>query len=95
MTAAKTDWRCAGCGAHAPKRIRSCDCPTNVVVRGTKQAWKVGTAIITSHEFPPIPDRRFDWVAYRKGDEEAGTRGWGRTEQEAILDLREREDESA
>lgn len=47
--------------------------------------------IQTSHEFPPIPDRRFDWVAFR--DPEAGPRGYGRTEAEAVADLREQEDD--
>ena len=45
--------------------------------------------IITWHEYPPIPDRRFDWVAYREGDEEDGPRGYGRTEAEAIADLKD------
>jgi hypothetical protein len=43
--------------------------------------------IVTSYVFPPIPDRRFDWCAYREGREEAGGYGYGRTEQEAIDDL--------
>jgi hypothetical protein len=34
-------WRCAGCGKQSPDRSRSCDCPTNVVLRGREQAWKV------------------------------------------------------
>ena len=43
--------------------------------------------IVTSHMFPPIPWRSFDWCAYRDGMEEAGNYGWGTTEQEAIEDL--------
>lgn len=43
--------------------------------------------IVTSYEFPPIPDRRFDWMAYREGDEEGGPRGWGATGAAAIADL--------
>jgi hypothetical protein len=43
--------------------------------------------IVTSHDRPPIPDRRFDWCAYRDGREEDGPYGWGRTEAEAIADL--------
>lgn len=39
--------------------------------------------IKTSHEYPPIPDRQFDWLAYREGDEE-GAQGYGPTEQLAI-----------
>lgn len=42
--------------------------------------------IITVHEYPPIPIRSFDWVAYRDGNEE-GARGWGSTEAAAISDL--------
>jgi hypothetical protein len=44
-------------------------------------------AIVTDHVYPPIPDRRFDWCAYRDGKEENGGYGWGRTEAEAIADL--------
>lgn len=43
--------------------------------------------IKTSYEFPPIPDRRFDWCAFFDGEEEAGNYGWGRTEAEAIADF--------
>lgn len=42
--------------------------------------------VVTTHIHPPIPDRRFDWVAYRKGCEE-GKRGYGAAEAEAIADL--------
>lgn len=43
--------------------------------------------IVTRNIFPPIPDRRFDWCAYYDGDEERGSYGYGRTEQEAIADF--------
>ena len=43
--------------------------------------------IITSHQFPPIPDRRFDWMAYYEGQEETGAYGHGATEQEAVDDF--------
>lgn len=42
---------------------------------------------MTSHVFPPIPDRRSDWCAYPDGEEENGRYGWGRTEDEAVADL--------
>jgi len=42
--------------------------------------------LITVCNFPPIPDRRWDWVAYIEGDEESGNYGYGSTEQEAIND---------
>jgi hypothetical protein len=42
--------------------------------------------IVTSHVFPPIPDRRFDWCAWYDGHEE-GPQGFGRTEDEARRDL--------
>ena len=47
--------------------------------------------IKTSHQFPPIPIRSFDWLAYFEGDEE-GPQGWGPTEAEAIADLTENYD---
>jgi hypothetical protein len=45
--------------------------------------------IVTSHMFPPIPVRDFDWCAHYDGEEEAGHYGWGRTEAEAIRDFEE------
>ncbi len=51
--------------------------------------------IVTNHELPPIPDRRFDWCAIfddtYDGAEDSSTRGqigYGRTEAEAIADLK-------
>lgn len=45
--------------------------------------------MITHHVYPPIPDRRWDWVAHWDGDEESPWRyGWGKTEAEAIADLK-------
>lgn len=46
--------------------------------------------IQTHYIFPPIPLRQFDWTAYRDPE---GPAGYGRTEQEAIADLLEQEDE--
>jgi hypothetical protein len=43
----------------------------------------------TVREYPPIPDRRFDWCALYEGEEEAGGYGWGATEAEAITDFNE------
>ncbi len=43
--------------------------------------------IQTSHTYPPIPVRGFDWCAWFDGDEELGRYGYGPTEQEAIADL--------
>lgn len=52
--------------------------------------------IFTTHIYPPIPDRRFDWCATfsdcHQGpdyhpDPFKRLVGWGRTEQEAISDL--------
>lgn len=43
--------------------------------------------IVTKNIWPPIPDRRFDWVAYFEGDEESGPRGWGSTKDQAIAEL--------
>jgi hypothetical protein len=51
--------------------------------------------IKTRHEYPPIPDRRFDWCAWHDGEEELGHYGWGRTEWEAVTDLHRIDDERA
>ncbi len=42
--------------------------------------------IKTSHITPPVPSRRFDWVAYF--DDNESLVGFGSTEQEAIEDLK-------
>lgn len=46
--------------------------------------------IVTSHVYPPIPDRRFDWAAYRDPE---GIQGEGPTEAAAITDFIEQERE--
>lgn len=52
--------------------------------------------IITHHEYPPIPRRDFDWLAYHDGDEERPWRhGWGATKDEAIADLKRLDEEYA
>ena len=46
--------------------------------------------IIVTHEFPPIPNRSFDYRAYRDSDEEiTRLHGWGRTKDEALANLSE------
>lgn len=45
--------------------------------------------IITNEICPPIPIRNFDWAAWYDGEEELGHYGYGKTEQEAITDLKE------
>lgn len=47
--------------------------------------------IITSHDTPPIPTRKFDWSAWREGWDMGEYIGYGNTEQEAIDDLIEQE----
>jgi hypothetical protein len=47
----------------------------------------LGQRIETSHVYPPIPCRKFDWCAYPAGEEEDGSYGWGKTEADAIADL--------
>lgn len=47
--------------------------------------------IVTEHVYPPIPIRRFDWLAH--WDDPEGKTGWGRTEEEAIQDLKDNTDE--
>lgn len=48
--------------------------------------------IVTNYWAKPIPDRRFDWTAHYDGDEPNDNGqmriGYGRTEAEAIADLR-------
>ena len=40
---AEYEWRCAGCGVLSPDKIRSCTCPTNVVIWDRETAWKQDT----------------------------------------------------
>ena len=47
--------------------------------------------ITTSHDCPPIPVRDYDWSASREDWDEGDLIGYGRTEQEAINDLLEKE----
>jgi len=50
--------------------------------------------IKTSFVYPPIPSRDSDWMAYLDGHEEnTRLQGWGRTEAEAIAELKERIEE--
>lgn len=51
--------------------------------------------IVTVFEYPPIPDRRFDWRAYHEGEEELNHCGWGPNEAEALADLRRLDEERA
>ncbi len=44
--------------------------------------------IVTEYVYPPIPIRSFDWAAWYSGEEEHGQYGSGRTEEEAIADLK-------
>lgn len=43
--------------------------------------------IVTTHVYPPIPIRTFDWCAYFDGEEEDGNYGYGATRAEAIADF--------
>ena len=47
--------------------------------------------IITSYECPPIPVREYDWSASRENWDLDEPIGYGRTEQDAIDDLIEKE----
>jgi hypothetical protein len=47
--------------------------------------------IRTTFAHPPIPARNCDWHATREGYEPGDPAGWGRTEQEAVADLLEKE----
>lgn len=45
--------------------------------------------ILTNNVFPPIPDRSFDWAAVYENYEPGDAVGTGKTEQEAIDNLKE------
>jgi hypothetical protein len=49
--------------------------------------------IITSHDYPPIPIREYDWSAIREDYDAGDLIGYGRTEQEAIDNLKQQEDD--
>ena len=45
--------------------------------------------IVTSYVYPPIPIRAFDWAAVEDGYEPGRPIGYGKTEAEAVQDLRD------
>lgn len=45
--------------------------------------------ILTAHDYPPIGVTTRDWSAWKEGREETGPYGHGRSEAEAVTDLRE------
>jgi len=49
--------------------------------------------IITSYDYPPIPNRNYDWSAIREDYDEGDLIGNGKTEQDAINDLKVKESE--
>jgi len=49
--------------------------------------------IITSHDYPPIPIRNYDWSAFREDYDEGDLIGYGATEKMAIEDLKLQEKE--
>lgn len=57
--------------------------------------WHPARRIVTSHVYPPIPDRSNDWSAHYDGDEEYGAYGWGPTKEAAIADLKDNYEEGA
>jgi hypothetical protein len=64
--------------------------------RGMQQWQEVGQweqEIETTHTYPPIPIRDHDWMAVRAGAEPGCLVGRGPTEQAAIDDLKEQENE--
>jgi len=50
--------------------------------------------IVTNYWPKPIPDRQFDWSAMEDGGDERMC-GYGRTEAEAVADLRRLQEERA
>ena len=51
--------------------------------------------IVATHNPPPIPDRRFDWNAVRADWDLGMPTGFGPTQEAAIADLLELEEEIA
>jgi hypothetical protein len=49
------------------------------------------SAITTAYEYLPIPIRQFSWSAHREDFASGQPMGFGRTEQEAIANLRRQE----
>lgn len=45
--------------------------------------------IVTKYDPPPIPDRQFDWSAVEDSYDLGSPIGYGRTEEDAIADLKE------
>ena len=52
----------------------------------SRMTWN-GQRIRTSHDYPPIPIRTFDWSAWIDGHEENGPYGQGPTRDIATADL--------
>jgi hypothetical protein len=61
--------------------------PTTIKTNG------MTNGIITSFDYPPIPIRSYDWSAIREYYEPGDLIGHGATEQEAIDNLKQQEDE--
>lgn len=51
--------------------------------------------IVTQYVYPPIPNRSTDWMACVDGNDGDGPQGWGRTEAEAIADLKQQLEDEA
>jgi hypothetical protein len=83
-TALEPDEQCPIHGVDHPPRCETCG-----------RYVKAKSRIITAYINPPIPERSFDWVAYRVDVEEYGRKAFGSTEEEAIAELLEREAEDA
>ena len=59
--------------------------------------WKTSypkSEIIVVPIYPPIPQRFYDWCAYRDGYEPGCPCGWGSSKDIAIADLLEQEDDA-
>lgn len=54
----------------------------------SRNGYEIGQRLIwTTHDFPPIPTRSFDWSATEDSYEPGCPVGHGATEQDAIADL--------
>jgi hypothetical protein len=67
--------------------------PVAIATDTERRSPKSGKLIVTSYVKPPIPTFRFDWCAYFDGEEEEQFCGYGETEQAAINELLQMEED--
>jgi hypothetical protein len=76
-----------GCDLCESVQIGPFDKPDRPLTQKEKDVGWHKPRYVVTYEFPPIPDRQFDWCAYQDGEEEEGLRGYGKTKREALVNL--------